>query len=227
MGAGDTAWRINRAIRRYGVFGALRQAVHRVRRVPALRRSARLEAEFDRRYGVDTSGIVHLATHAVTGKSRSFAVSYQGISPGRFREVVGALPIAYEQFTFVDLGSGKGRALVLAAELPFACILGVEFSHELHEVARRQRRAPPGTRRPARGAERIEPVWLDAAQFEFPAAPLVVLFFNPFYGACADAGAGEPPGVGGGRAARGAPLLRGRRALPRCRVGRRVRRRPP
>ena len=31
-------------------------------------------------------------------------------------------------------------------------------------------------------AERIESVWLDATQFDFPAEPLVVHFFNPFYG---------------------------------------------
>ena len=38
-------------------------------------------------------------------------------------------------FAFVDMGSGKGRALLVASELPFAKIVGVELSQELHQIA--------------------------------------------------------------------------------------------
>src|SRR5262245_17564627 len=161
MSASDSVWRVRRAISRYGVVGALREAVHRARRLPQLRRLARHEAEFDRRYGVETAGIVHLAQHDTRGGDRTLASSYQGVPIGRFRELVGSLPIRFEDFTFVDLGSGKGRALVLAAELRFGRIIGVEFSHELHDVAvanigrLRERGVPPA-------ADRIESVWLDA-----------------------------------------------------------------
>ena len=179
MRLSDAAWRVGRAVRRYGVRGAVRQALHRARRVPARRRNARRDAAFDRRYGVETAGVVHLATLDVVGGNRNFGVSYEGVDPTRFQTIVGTLPIAYDEYTFVDLGSGKGRALVLAADLPFRRIIGVEFSRELHVIALRNiERLQPGTVR----GRRIESVWSDAAEFAFPQEPLVVHFFNPFFG---------------------------------------------
>jgi SAM-dependent methyltransferase len=146
-----------------------------------MRRAPPEAAEFDRQHGVDTAGIVHLARHELAGGNRDFAASYQAVRERRFRELVFTLPIAYDEFTFVDLGCGKGRPLVLAAQLPFRRIIGVEFSRQLHDVA-----ATNVARLRANGVlpalERIELVWLDAAQFEFPAEPLVVHFFNPFFG---------------------------------------------
>jgi hypothetical protein len=74
---------------------------------------------------------------------------------------------------------------VLAAELPFRRVIGVEFSRELHEVALanvervRHRGVPPR-------ADRIASLWLDAAQFEFPLEPLVVHLYNPFFGPVLD-----------------------------------------
>jgi hypothetical protein len=181
MVASDTAWRIRRAVRRYGVLGALRPALHRAHGLRVISRARPEEAEFDRRYGVDTAGVVHLARHELAGGNRDFAASYQAVRERRFRELIFALPIAYHEFTFVDLGSGKGRPLVLAAQLPFKRIIGVEFSRELHgvAVANVERLRANGT---LTALDRIELVWLDAAQFEFPAEPLVVHFFNPFFG---------------------------------------------
>jgi tRNA G46 methylase TrmB len=34
---------------------------------------------------------------------------------------------AYSQYTFIDVGSGKGRVLFVAAEYPFRKVIGVEF----------------------------------------------------------------------------------------------------
>jgi SAM-dependent methyltransferase len=46
-----------------------------------------------------------------------------------------ALEVSPED-VFVDLGSGKGRVLYMAARRPFKRVLGVERSEELNEVAR-------------------------------------------------------------------------------------------
>jgi tRNA G46 methylase TrmB len=46
-----------------------------------------------------------------------------------------SIPLRPRMFTFVDIGSGKGRALLVASELPFAKIVGVELSHELNRIA--------------------------------------------------------------------------------------------
>lgn len=94
---------------------------------------------------------------------------YQPIEVEIFREMFAQLDIQFERFTFVDIGSGKGRALLLAAEYPFRRIVGVELLPELHAIAEEN---------VAQDA-RIELECGDAAQFVFPAEPLVVYFFHP------------------------------------------------
>jgi hypothetical protein len=94
---------------------------------------------------------------------------YQPIEPEIFREILRQLEIEFARFTFVDIGSGKGRALLLAAECPFRRIIGIELLPELHEIAVGNV-AHDG---------RIELICGDAAGFGFPLEPLVVYFFNP------------------------------------------------
>jgi predicted RNA methylase len=74
------------------------------------------------------------------------------------------------RFTFIDLGSGKGRVLLMAAEYPFRRIVGVELLPELDAVARENTAREP----------RIECVVADARTFTFPDEALVVFMFNPF-----------------------------------------------
>jgi SAM-dependent methyltransferase len=93
--------------------------------------------------------------------------------------------------TFLDLGSGKGRMLVLAAELPFADVIGVEYSRDLHETASTNLAAAElaatdkptdMATEPASHWERAAPrsMLLDVREFVFPETPLVVYFNNPF-----------------------------------------------
>jgi predicted RNA methylase len=80
----------------------------------------------------------------------------------------------FEQFTFIDLGSGKGRVLLMAAEYPFRRIIGVELLPELQQVAREN------LRRAAQLESRFELICGDARELEFADEPLVVFLFNPF-----------------------------------------------
>jgi predicted RNA methylase len=80
-------------------------------------------------------------------------------------------------YTFVDLGSGKGRILFLAAEYPFRRILGVEFGKELHEDAKKNIEA---FRHPAQQCNNIESVNMDASDYQFPNENLAIYLFNPF-----------------------------------------------
>lgn len=101
---------------------------------------------------------------------------YQPTDPVLFREVLGTLALEHREFTLIDLGSGKGRALLLASEFPFRRILGVELLPELHAIAERNVRMY----RNGIEQERIE-LWCgDARQFAFPEEPLVVFLFDPF-----------------------------------------------
>ena len=118
-------------------------------------------AFFDLRHNVNTGGAGTLAP-----------------SPARtVRSLIGALPIAHEDHVFIDMGSGKGRALLVAAEFPFKRCVGVERSRALHEVALTNVRT---YRNGARRCHFIEPRCLDAAEFAFPDEPSVIYLFNPF-----------------------------------------------
>ena len=71
---------------------------------------------------------------------------YQPTEPELFRKMLASLiqaspKIDFREFTFIDIGSGKGRALLMAADYPFRRILGIELLPDLHRVARREYQA--------------------------------------------------------------------------------------
>jgi hypothetical protein len=100
---------------------------------------------------------------------------YQPTDPFIFREMMEQVRADLREFTFVDLGSGKGRALLLASEYPFRRIIGMELLPELHRVAEENIRHLPTT-----DQARFELSCGDARQFVFPAEPLFVYLFDPF-----------------------------------------------
>ena len=109
-----------------------------------------------------------------------FHSAYQPTDPAAFHQMMAALPIDFGEFTFIDIGSGKGRTLLMASEYPFQQIVGVELMEELHRAAEENVAADQG--RPDRAVARqtvIETVCMDARDFVFPDTPLVVFLFNP------------------------------------------------
>lgn len=167
-------------IRREGWAGAVRAGFRKYRYLseftPARRRAKRRATEFDLLHEVTTSHIIDLSEVRVEGPSAPFGFRHQPSPPERFTEIIGSLPIRFEDFAFVDLGSGLGRALLLAAQFPFQRIVGVELSEELERVAQDNLRRFRSPRRCAR----IESIVGDAAAFELPDTPLVVYLYNPF-----------------------------------------------
>jgi SAM-dependent methyltransferase len=132
------------------------------------------EVRFDRAYGVQTRGIVE----PPEGDRRfGAALPYQPVPPRRFRQIIDSLEIQHGDFTFIDLGCGKGRALVLATEFPFRRIVGVELSETLAQAARVNMAAVLSR---LKQAPTVEVVASDAASYRFPPGPCVVFFFNPF-----------------------------------------------
>jgi SAM-dependent methyltransferase len=131
---------------------------------------------FDRSHGTDTSGFVASddlpsSPHDLTRKH-----VYGGSQPSIIRSALATLP-SLESFTFVDLGCGKGRPLLVASEFPFRDIVGVELSPSL--AADAQRNATILKQRfPGRVPIRVETG--DASAFPFPAGNLVVFLYNPF-----------------------------------------------
>ena len=140
---------------------------------PERRRQRYGDMEYDWEHRVNTtSGTVGWRARLLG----LFYSPYQPTEPALFREMMASLPIAFDQFTFVDLGSGKGRTLLMASEYPFRRIVGVESIAELHRAAEQNIRA---YRSPTQRCAQIEAVCADASEFVFPEAPLVLYLFNP------------------------------------------------
>src|SRR5262245_40427071 len=109
-----------------------------LQRAPFVRRifdGWRRRHPFDATYGVDTSGVVPSSECAPTTTMASRISPYAGSQPSIVRATLAALP-EHRAYTFVDLGCGKGRALIVASEFPFHKLLGVDISPRLTATAR-------------------------------------------------------------------------------------------
>jgi hypothetical protein len=143
-----------------------------------LARERALAQEFDRTFGVDTAGEPPLTEVGVSAEQAKQGNGlYRGIWPGIFQQGMRGANLPFEQFTFVDYGSGKGKALMLAAAYPFRRIVGVEFAPGLHEVAVKNLHV---FRSPEQRCFALEAVCADALEWEPPTGPLLCFFFNPF-----------------------------------------------
>lgn len=139
---------------------------------------------FDVKYGTDTGGYLS-PEDLVTGQTNdALNYGYSAIAPSVFREAsrrwLATLPAVsgrIEAYSFVDLGAGKGRAMLLAAEMPFRKVIGVELNLHLAGIAQRN---AARWRRAARSKANIRVVQEDAAKFQWPRAPLLVYLYNPF-----------------------------------------------
>jgi len=170
-------WREN--YRRRGLGGALRAFAGEMKEfvrdsTPERRRGRYGDVEWDCETGADTTSA------NVNWRDRLASVlvgpGYQPCDPALFRETVEMLGADLRGFTFVDIGSGKGRAMLMAAEYPFRRVIGVELLPQLHEIAEANiRRLDPARRR----SGELVSLRMDAADFEFPPEPLVVFLFNP------------------------------------------------
>ena len=93
---------------------------------------------FEWRYGTDTISASRLDMLTIQTESREHGTSYEGIRilPARrlMKYLQAGLPGGG---AFVDLGCGKGKALMAAAKAGITPVRGVEFAHELCVIARR------------------------------------------------------------------------------------------
>ena len=142
-------------------------------------RSYRAVHPFDERFGVETSGLVY---DLPTGhENDAYNNGYFGVAPSVFIEIFERLRLDYRQFTFVDAGSGKGRALLLATGYPFREVIGVELSPVLDRIARANVACYLSRRERDQGP-RVCCLQADAAEYIWPPGPLVVYIWNAFTG---------------------------------------------
>jgi SAM-dependent methyltransferase len=134
------------------------------------------DVSFDARHGTDTDGMVPTRDLDIADAKTKWQSNLYLGSPARVtRRIITGLGIDPADFTFVDYGSGKGRALFVAAEFPFREVVGVEISAALHLVAERNLASYSG--------ELAAPISLwcgNALGYPLPAGNLVLHMYHPF-----------------------------------------------
>lgn len=132
------------------------------------------ELRYDRRLGIDTSGFVAPAQLGVgEGEGRA----YMGTPPGIANFLLGKIIQRAIGFTFLDVGSGKGRVLLIASRFPFRRVVGFEHSDQMNVIAARN------VRQFARHHPDMAPIEIvggDATRLPLPEGPLVMFLYNPF-----------------------------------------------
>ena len=144
---------------------------------PERRRLRFGDADYDWDHRVNTT------SGAVAWRDRllgMFHSEYQPTEPGAFHAMLDGLRehtgLDFRDFIFIDLGSGKGRTLLMASDYPFRRIVGVELLPALHRIAVENLGQ---YKNEAQKCFALESICADANDFSFPQDPLVVYMFNP------------------------------------------------
>jgi hypothetical protein len=129
---------------------------------------------FDLEFGTDTVSLARATEHK---GDAALGNNHEPIDTVDFANLMAGLEDDLSQFTFVDFGSGQGRAILLASDYPFARIVGIEHGRELYEMALANLAR---YRNPRRRCAAVDCVWADALSWPLPAVPTVFYFCEPF-----------------------------------------------
>jgi len=172
----DAASRVGRIAATRALFAAVWEFLRDS--TPSRQRQRYGDADYDWDYRVNTTSAAVGWHDRLLG---TFHSAYQPTDPVAFRDMLDALGahthLNFRDFTFLDLGSGKGRTLLMASDYPFRRIVGVELLPALDEIAQENLRRYKSE---SQQCCLIEFVCADATTFPFPGEPLVVYLFNPF-----------------------------------------------
>lgn len=127
--------------------------------------------EFDRKLGIDTAILVRVVE--TDSENQIHGRGYQASDIKLVEWAIASSGVPFEHTTFVDIGCGKGRVLILASRQPFKRIIGFDYSQSLLNVCRRNLRH-------LRLETRCETCLGDAASFPFPEGELMLFLYNPF-----------------------------------------------
>jgi SAM-dependent methyltransferase len=149
-------------------------------------RSAPVVHPFDRKFGTETSGLI--AGHVIargTGAKVEELTAYYGIAPSILHGLLDVWltrtePEAeIEHTVFLDVGAGKGRAMLVASQYPFQRVEGIELSPKLARIT--EANIAKFEQHPEN--DELSPLMLiegDATQHLLPAGPCLAFLFHPF-----------------------------------------------
>lgn len=152
-----------------------------LRRALTLPKNYLAEVLIDVRLGVRTRGIVRNEATVQQLAAEKDSEYYEPVNGRWWRLVQSRLNADPGRTTFVDLGAGRGRVILLAARMGFQTVIGVELDPGLaRDATENVRRWSDQERRRQRGPYDVRLIEGDAATFSPPPGPLVVAMFNPF-----------------------------------------------
>jgi hypothetical protein len=145
---------------------------------------------FDEEFGVRTSGLIAGRDLKSGHRHDRHNTAYYGVAPSVFQGLVrrwrrSGPEAPMDAYTFVDVGAGMGRAVLLASEMGFKAVVGVELHPTLAGIARRNVAAwsrAGSFSKDGTGSARLpmKIVCGDAVEFKWPKGPCVAFLFNPF-----------------------------------------------
>jgi SAM-dependent methyltransferase len=139
---------------------------------------------FDRLHGTDTGGLIP-RSGLLTGHANDLHITaYYAVAQSILDALVelwlqSSPPYEIDRYTFLDVGAGKGRALLCASLHPFRQAVGVELNPALAAIARANIRAFESSA----NASPLAPITLleaDALEAPLPSTPTVAFMFHPF-----------------------------------------------
>ena len=153
------------AVQSKGVFGTLQVGASYI-----------WDHTFDLRYGTDTMSWVKLSDLEIDAASAERGIDYQPTAAVELKALFLRLRLP-RHYTFVDIGCGKGRVLLIGAEYGFNKVRGIEFSSRLCEIARQNIEKYKEINR---GKIQFEIFEGDASIYNFCDDENVIFLFNPF-----------------------------------------------
>lgn len=135
----------------------------------------RQEVKGEKKYGINTTGADELLKLEKQGVDISHATIYMPVSYKLLEEAFEQLPAAVHNH-FLDIGSGKGRALCVAAHKGFKQVTGLDFSKSLCKKAKENL----AITKQKNSSLEYKVINNDAFYFEIPVDADCIFFFNPF-----------------------------------------------
>ncbi len=133
---------------------------------------------FDRRHHVETAREellreMGVAADAINRGNTVYRVTWGSL----IRKAMAQLDIDPRRYSFIDYGSGKGKAMLMASDYPFKTIIGLEYAKRLHDIAAENCRT---YRSANQQCHSLEPTLCDVLEYTPPPGPIVCFMCNPF-----------------------------------------------
>lgn len=132
----------------------------------------------DRKLGIRTNEFIEKHDSGIPDDSFNTSEHHVAVNPRVFKSALAATGIDFRQFVFVDVGSGLGRAVILAMDYGFQKIVGVEISKKLNDRAIENLNSLASS---GNGGESpYELLNMNALHYDLPDQNLCIHIYRPF-----------------------------------------------